>query len=75
LFAYTVHLVTGEGDNPIDGSAMFGDEHSHDWWCYFYRKGSLAAQLGDWDKAQLEKFERDLAKIYGDDPQPEGGAE
>ena len=48
-----------EGDNPIEGSVMFGDEHSHDWWCYFYQKDSLAAQLGDWDETlhQLQEAE------------------
>lgn len=52
--------LVGEGGNPIDGSTMFGDEHSHDWWCYFYQKGALAAQLGDWDETLRQMQEAEV---------------
>ncbi len=39
----------------VDASAthpiFLGKEPAHTWWCYYYQKGDLATQKGDWETA------------------------
>lgn len=37
-------------DRSLPKPAFLDDELDHNWWCYFYQKGALAAQNENWDE-------------------------
>lgn len=36
-------------ERTLPKPAFLGRELEHDWWCYYFQKGELAAQRGDWE--------------------------
>jgi hypothetical protein len=37
-------------DRDLPKPVFLGNELDHDWWCYYYQKGDLAAQNENWDE-------------------------
>ena len=52
------------GKSPIDSKTL-GKEPDHEWWCYYYQVGALAAQMGQWEEALSQLKE---AEIHGQSP-------
>ena len=51
-------ITTGE---PRSLAKTFGNEPDHEWWCYYFQAGELAAQENDWEKV-IEIWQEASAK-------------
>jgi len=45
-------LIITEAATPVLPAALFGKEPPHEW-CYYFEKGELARQVGDWEKVVM----------------------
>ncbi|MCG2787561.1 MAG: hypothetical protein L6461_20935 [Anaerolineae bacterium] len=61
-----IKRITAEGESPIPPASIFGAEPAHEW-CYYYQKGSLARQRGDWDEVSRLYDETVAQKLKASD--------
>ncbi len=60
-------------DRSSPKPVFLGDELDHNWWCYYYQKGALAAQKGNWDEVlnlYNQAQQQDLAPYASEELMP-----